>query len=155
MNIFGSVIWCLLFALNISGKANNNVFTTCLECHEIVYFIRVFYENQIQFANSLLTFSVAAFTWMYFDDSVTFTQGETAKLFWSVDVGNDGEMWIVYIARKKVKSENWRENLIIWNSDSVPHIGIEFQQREADMELVVQGTSSVVNVTFNLKNMLL
>lgn len=87
----------------------------------------------------------AAFTWSNYKDSVEYIQGQTARLNWTVDVGDPLSVLATTIKRGP-------SDIIVIEKNA---LGIKkhLSSREADIDLVVQGTANVVNMTFILRNL--
>lgn len=87
----------------------------------------------------------AGFNWIHYKASVGFVEGETATIFWSVDIGSDSTLFSVVIRRGEAETE------VIKKTES----GIlkPLSGRETDIDLVVDETSNVINITFILRNL--
>lgn len=95
-----------------------------------------------------LTFSDAAFTWLHFNDSVTFIQGQTATMYWFVEV--DIKPWFdAGIYRNRVKSTG---TYLIAKLNGRP-TEMFYLKRAADMAFQVQGQSAFARATFTLGNL--
>jgi len=90
---------------------------------------------------------------MQFDDSVTFIQGQTAKMYWSVNVVR-GPWHQAVIFRSKIESQSEDENTVLIHIED-PGVApkIHYNKRAADMTLEAQGVSAIANVTFTLANL--
>ena len=92
-------------------------------------------------------FSDAAFNWIRHDEAVYFTEKETAKIIWTVDIGSGFPLSGVKIQR----GTTYPLKLVILKSES--SVEKQLPGRESDLDLIVEGVLNVINVTFILRNL--
>lgn len=80
-------------------------------------------------------------------------KGQTASVFWAVNITNGNTWGAVTIGRNQEKSNLNIQNLIKRVRTTATK-EILLQGRAADMDLIVEGTATVFNVTFTLQNLI-